>query len=266
MYINNIKFSPQRFSSGELKLKNDYLDKFIIDNKINILYENDTISYLELFAIINYFTNKNVNVGLTLGYLPYQRMNHPEGIEVETVKYVAQTFNSLNLAELNICEPHCSLDYFKNANYIPLVEKIYNKVKPEINFDENKDLIVFTDKGSMEKFSHLGKNHLYAKKVRDKHTGLVASYELSGNIEKGQKIIIIDDIISSGDTIMEAITKVNEKTKTEVYIVCGHYENNKYNHRLLTNEKIAKIFASNSLKKRGNNKLKLFSLKELIYD
>ena len=38
MYINNIKFSPQRFSSGELKLKNDYLDKFIIDNKINILY------------------------------------------------------------------------------------------------------------------------------------------------------------------------------------------------------------------------------------
>ena len=266
MYINKIKFIPQRFSSGELKLKDEYLNSFIRNNQVEILFENNTISFLELFAIINYYKAKNLKVNLILGYLPYQRMNHKNSTETETIKYISNVFNSLKLNTLQVCEPHCSLEYFNNAVSINLVERIYNRVKVLINFDANKDLIIFTDKGAKEKFSYLGKNHIYGQKTRDALTGLVSKYELSGNIESNQKIIIVDDIVSSGDTIIEALDKISNITKNKVYIVCAHYENNKYNKRLINNKQVEKIFSSNSLKKQGNAKIKLFKLKDLIYE
>lgn len=267
MYINNKNFSPKRFSSGELKLIKDYLLSFVNSHKeVNILYNNDIISIFELQVIVNFYIENKVKVNLTLSYLPYQRMNHNDLPEVETIKYVANIFNSLKLNSLKICEPHCNLEYFNNSKKICLVEKIFNKVKKNINFDETKDIFVFTDKGSMEKYKHLGKNHIYCKKQRDKQTGLVSSYELFGKIEKNQKIIIIDDIISSGDTIIECLNKIKEYSNQKVSIICGHFEKNKYNTRLFSEKQVEKIFSSNSLRKRGNIKLKLFDVKELIYE
>ena len=266
MFINNKKFMPQRYSSGELKLIKSHLLNYVNFNKVDILYNNDTLSLFELQLLINYYIDNNILVNLTISYLPYQRMNHSDLIGVETIKYVANIFNNLKLNSLVICEPHCELTYFNNSKKISLVEKIYEKVKNKIDFDEEKDVFVFTDKGSLEKYKHLGKNFVYGKKQRDKITGLVTSYELIGEINNKQKVIIIDDIVSSGDTIIECLNKIKNYTNQKVYIICGHFENNPYNKRLFEINKLEKIFSSNSLRKKGNKILKLLDIKELIYE
>ena len=135
MLLNGKKFDPYRYSSGELKLSKKYLSEFIDNDSVEILYNNDIVSLFELLAIINYYKSVCSKVSLVLGYLPYQRMNHSEGKEVETVKYVAQIFNSLNLDSIKICEPHCNVKYFNNGQKICLVEKIFNQVKNKIGFD-----------------------------------------------------------------------------------------------------------------------------------
>ena len=263
MIINNKKIQIKRYSSKEMKLENDYLNSFIINNKVDIIYNNE-ISIFELLLILDYYKSQNAKVSLTLSYLPYQRMDHPNTNNTETIKNVANIFNSLNLDNLFICEPHCDLHYFKNAKRVNVIEKIFDKVTNEIDFNKQKDLVIFTDKGSVKKFSNLSNYYAYWEKTRNTNTGLIESYNLVGNIKPNQKILIVDDIISSGDTICE-ILNLLKNYNNEIYILCAHLEKNKFNKRLIENPQVKKIFASNSLTKRQNKKTKLFNIKEIIY-
>ena len=187
-------------------------------------------------------------------------MDHNNGHEAPTLEYVAEFFNSLELESIKICEPHCSIDKFKNSEKIDLVGKIFKNVCKKIGFDENKDFLIFTDKGAKQRYGHLGKNHIYFEKQRSLDTGLIASHKMIGNLPKDTKAILIDDIISSGDTICSCLNLI----ESNIYIICGHYEKNKYNKRLFENKKIIKIFASNSLTKQSNAKLELFKIENLI--
>ena len=95
MYINGKKFSPKRFSSGELKLLSQDLETS--EKRVDILYDGEDISIFELLIIVKYYKSNGYDVYLTLNYLPYQRMNHNNGYEVETLKYVSELFNDLKL-------------------------------------------------------------------------------------------------------------------------------------------------------------------------
>lgn len=263
MIINNKKINIKRYFSKEMKLQNDYLQSFIINNKVDIIYNNE-ISMFELLLILTYYKSLNIEVNLTLAYLPYQRMDHPNTNYTETIKCVASIFNSLKLNSLKICEPHCNLDYFSNAQKINVVEKLFDRVINEIDFNREQDLIIFTDKGSIKKYSSLTNNYAYGEKIRNPLTGLIMSYKLIGEIRPNQKILIVDDIISSGDTICEILDSINNYDN-KVYILCAHLEKNKFNKRLTDNTKVQKIFASNSLTKRQSKKIKLFDITEILY-
>ena len=261
MLINKQKFKVKRYSSGEMKLCFEDLNKYIIDNKVEIIYNNEE-SIFELFIIINYYKDIGTDVSLVLSYLPYQRMDHINNIEVQTLKYVAKLINNLNLDKVIICEPHSDIDMINNSEKISYIEKILPIVYKEINFNYQKDVLLFTDKGSVRRYSYLAKNYVYAEKTRDLKTGLISSYNMIGDIKPNQKVVIVDDIISTGDTICECIEQI--KTNNEVYIVCGHYEKNKYNLRLQKNNRVKKIFSTNSLTKRQTRKLKLYKVEDII--
>ena len=263
MLINNRKINIKRYSSKEMKLKNDYLQSFIKNNKVDILFNNE-ISIFELLLLLDYYKSLKVKVNLILSYLPYQRMDHPNTNNTETVKNVANIFNSLNLDSLSVCEPHCELSYFKNAKRVNIIEKMFDKVTTEIGFNKEKDLVIFTDKGSVKKYSNLFSDYAYGDKTRDDSTGLIDSYKLIGNIKPNQKLLIIDDIISSGDTISEILSLL-KNYNNEIYIFCAHLEKNKFNKRLTENAQVKRIFASNSLTKRQSKKIRLFSVEDIIY-
>lgn len=236
----------------------DYL-QLVKNNEVIIIYKNEE-SIFELFLICKLYKSFGVKVNLILTYLPYQRMDHNNNVEAPTLGYVADLFNFLNLDTLKVCEPHCLLLGFHNAQKIDLVEKIFQKVKKEINFDEETDYLIFTDNGSKNRYSHLGKNHIYFEKCRDINTGLICSHKMIGKIEKGAKAVLMDDIISSGDTICSCLDFIN----TDLYIICGHIENNKYNERLLNAKNIKTIYSSNSLRKKSKGNLKLYKIENLI--
>ena len=96
MLINKTIFNPKRYSSGELKLVKSELDKYVKDGQVEILYEND-LSFFELLIIIRYYKKQNVKIYLILSYLPYQRMEHSGRNELDTMHYVANILNDLNL-------------------------------------------------------------------------------------------------------------------------------------------------------------------------
>ena len=77
--------------------------------------------------------------------------------------------------------------------------------------------------------------------------------------------MIVDDIISTGDTIVNIVKYLSKKGIKDIYILSGHIENNKYNKRLEKAKNVKKIFSTNSLKKQENKKLKLFDIRNIIY-
>lgn len=259
MIINNININIKRFSSGELKLLHDDFVAFAPNGTVDILYQGQE-SVFELFLICKFFEDNNIKINLTLAYLPYQRMDHKNGHEAPTLEYVAQFFNSLNIDSLQICEPHCDISNFKNAKKVDIVGKIFEDVCKKVGFNQDTDYLIFTDKGAKQRYGHLGKNHIYFEKQRSLKTGLIASHKMVGNLPSNAKAILLDDIISSGDTICSCLSLIDNN----IYVVCGHYEKNKYNKRLFENKKIINIFASNSLTKHSNNKLKLYKIENLI--
>lgn len=264
MYINGQKLHIRRYSSGELKLIRSILDKYIIDNKVSILYTNE-YSLFELLLIINYYKEKGVNIDLILTYLPYQRMDHEGRDELDTINNVANIFNALHLNSITICEPHCNTNMFNNVTNVSLVRLLKEKVFKEIDFTEN-DIILLTDKGGYIRYGYMSKNLVYFNKVRDLETGLIIKHELIGNLDITKKIIIVDDIISTGDTIINIVEKLTEMGAKDIYIFAGHIENNKYNNRILNHKNIKKVFSTNSLRKRQTKKLKLYDTKELIWN
>lgn len=265
VFINGNKLNIKRFSSGEMKLIKETLNKFIVGNKVEILF-NCNISMFELQILIDYYISNNIKVDLILSYLPYQRMDHSDSPEVETVKCVANIINKFGLNSLTICEPHCDIKYFNNAKKCSFIEKLKQKVFKNINFCKN-DCVVFTDFGGFNRYQNLCENAVYFKKARDKQTGLIVEHKIIGDIHGCKKAIIIDDIISTGDTIVNVIETLEKNGIKEIYVLSGHIENNKYNNRLYEFESVKKVFSTNSLKKKSNNKkLKLYKVEELFYE
>lgn len=265
MYINGEKFNVKRYSSGELRLLRSELDKHIVDDKVEIIYSNE-LSIFELLLIIDYYKSNNILIDLILTYLPYQRMDH-EGIdELNTVNNVANIFNNLNLHSLTICEPHCEINQFKNAKEVSYIKTLKEKVFKLANFDKLNDFVVFPDKGALRRYNGLAQNMTYFNKVRDKETGLIIKHEPAQEINKSCKVIIVDDIISTGDTLINIIDRLASVGIKDIYIFTGHVENNKYNNRIFKHPNIKKVFSTNSLRKKQNKKLKLFDIKEIFYE
>ena len=261
MWINNKEFEIKRFSSGEMKLKEAELLSLSEENQVEIVFNNE-ISLFELQILINYFNLKDIKVNLVLGYLPYQRMDKNNGIEVTTIDMVAEIFNNLHLQNLYVCEPHCNLTRFRNAKKINLVEKIFDRIKNIIHYNPESDYLVFTDKGSVEKYGKLSQNSIYFEKIRAKDTGLISSHRIIGDVNSLKKAIIVDDIISSGDTIVSCLELLPQDI--DIYIISGHFEDNIYNQRIFEDKRVKTIFSSNSLTKIERPKLKLFDIKDLI--
>jgi len=259
MIINNQFVKIRRYSSREMKLRFTHLLKLAVNNAVTIIYSQEE-SFLELLLICRMFLDNKIKVSLVLTYLPYQRMDHKTD---NLVKYVAQTLNSLKLKQLLICEPHCNLKFFKNATRISFVNQIFKKIKSKIGFDEEKDYVIFTDKGSKEKYGHIGKNHIYFIKKRDKKTGLIKTHEMVGKIEPDRKALLVDDIISSGDTIMSCLELL---PNIKIDIIVGHFEKNKYNLRVLSSDKVNKVYCSNSLTKKPRKNLVLIKAENLLGD
>lgn len=265
MLINKRTFLPKRYSSGEMKLVKQELDSFVVNNKIEVVFENKQ-SFFELLLILDYYINNNVLVDLILTYLPYQRMDKYSSSVVRTLTGVETILNNLKLNSITICEPHTDISNINGATAFSFVGALKDRVFSHIAFNEHADTIIFPDKGSAIKYKHLSQKHVYFNKVRDKETGLIVKHEIVGELINCNKVIIIDDIISTGDTIINIIDMLTLKGITNIYVLSGHFEVNKYNKRVYNHPSVAHVFATNSLQKRQNKKLTLYNVKDVIYE
>jgi ribose-phosphate pyrophosphokinase len=159
-------------------------------------------------------------------YLAYARQDRAflEG-EVVSISLVAKLFESVGLKHITTVDIHSELamSYFasiQNVSSIPLLADYASKMRL------HDPIAVSPDAGGTNRAKefarHLDIDVLVLKKSRHKVTGDVTIEErLDIDISK-RDAIVIDDIISSGGSLIKAAEVLNKKGAGKIYAMCAH--------------------------------------------
>jgi ribose-phosphate pyrophosphokinase len=159
-------------------------------------------------------------------YLAYARQDKTflsgEGISVETIARMLKAAGIDELVTVNI-HSESALEQFpfpaKTLSAIPLLAQYF------VDKGFKGAFALSPDKGAMhiarQAQEILGGEAGHLDKQRDRHTGQTKQFAESLNV-KGQTVIIFDDIISTGGTIVGAAKILREQGAKRVFCACVH--------------------------------------------
>lgn len=274
--VNDKEIFFGKFPNGETKiLTSNFPANGYFISDVEFKYENDS-DLIKLLLVTNYI-RANYRCGtatLHIYYMPYSRMDRIENDSPFTLKYIANFINSLNYKYVNIIEPHSDVTpaLINNSRSIYINYGLIPLVKNEVNFDDEKDYIVFPDAGASKRYSKMkAKNVLVGNKVRNFETGEIEGLELHGKLNAdGYKAIIIDDISSYGTTFVHTSKALKEEGFEKIYLLVAHAENSIFKGELFKH--IDKVFTTDSIlteqnhweNKEFESQLKIYEIGEII--
>lgn len=264
--VNGKVIDINKFPDGTLLIKEavDY-EKALI----TWVFENNE----ELVSLI-YITHHLRSHGVKTMYLfmPYipnarqDRVKNPQ--DVFTLKYFANTINSLNFSGVTVLDPHSSVSeaLIENIDILTpeeFIKSAFHKVLDLCNGDGDM-LLFYPDEGAMKRYSGMV-THKYAFgiKNRDWNTGKIKSLEVAGCVDeiRGRNILIIDDICSRGGTFYHSAKKLKELGANRIFLYVSHCENAIFDGELLNGDLIERVFTTDSIpRKTTHNKIEVFEL------
>jgi ribose-phosphate pyrophosphokinase len=148
--------------------------------------------------------------------------------EIISISVLAELIQNCGTTEVITVDIHneLSLSYFsitiKNVSAIPILAEYLKKNKKTI---ENS-IIVSPDKGGTKRAKKIAEllklQILCLKKTRDRETGLVSIEEKLGLVVEGMDAILIDDMISTGGSIVKACRVLKKHKIRNIIVLCTH--------------------------------------------
>lgn len=233
-------------------------------------------SVLQLSFVVDALVKNGADKVLgIIPYIPYMRADHifrtGEGVPLEVVISMIQ-FCRLN--EIIIVDPHSIKipEMFQipvhNLSALPMFAKKIKEIEP----DSSKITIVSPDMGGIRRLKLIdellgGINQVIINKDRNYESGEVQVAEYEGEIRG--RCFIIDDIISTGKTVVQAIDTLCQGGSEAVYVLATHPVFSKNASELLSKSRAEKIFVTDSipiLPEKKFAKLEVSSIADLIVE
>ncbi|WP_455645125.1 ribose-phosphate diphosphokinase [Methanosphaera sp.] len=244
----------KKFPDGERYFRiKDEIDE---DEPVTIIqstgYPQDE-NMMELFFILDTLGDMNVkNITLVSPYLGYsrqeRRFKEVECISAKATAKLIQTMGVKHLVSINLHEESICDLYDIPVDNLSAMPAIADYIR--INYPEKKPIILAPDKGA-ENFAKeiatlLNTDYDYLEKVR-LSPEKVKTKTKSISVDN-RSVIIVDDIISTGGTIVNAINILKLQGAKAVDVVCVH--------PVLVNDAVLKINAAGANSVQGTNTLK----------
>ena len=216
------------FFDGESKLRIPS-----VNNKdciiVQSLYPPPDRHIIQLLMIIHKCKKDHASkITVIIPYMAYARQDKAflDG-EIISIAVLAQLIENFGVDEVITVDIHqeVSLSYFstkiKNISAIPLLaDYIKNNVTLE------KSFIISPDAGGIkraEKFAQLLELPILClKKKRDRKTGFISIDENIGMKVDGMNAILIDDMISTGGSIVKACEVLKKQKIGNIIVFCTH--------------------------------------------
>lgn len=215
------------FADGESKIRLDNVAKrnCII---IHSTYPPTDQHLMQLFMIIYKCRGDGANdICVVSPYLAYTRQDKVfvDG-EIATINLVGRILESLGTTKLITIDSHHpnSLNYSFKTVDLTAIPSLASYVKKNITL--NNPIVISPDEGGIErarKFAGIiDVNMLSLVKTRDRITGDVSISLSEQEPLKKRDALIVDDMISTGNSIIKA-TEILKKNKIgDVFVICTH--------------------------------------------
>ena len=217
------------FPDGESKIKMRRVDKDYCIVVQSTYPPTDRHLLQALMMIKRCSEDGAANVCAVMPYMAYSRQDRAfldgEVVSMALVAKLIETVGTKRLITVDIHSP-ASLSYFtidtQNISAVGLLaDYAAVKIKP------NAPIVVSPDLGGAKravKFARmLGTDMVALKKIRDKDTAevIIEEKELNSSVV-GRDLILLDDMISTGESIVEACRFLRRYKPNKIYAICTH--------------------------------------------
>ena len=221
-----IKTETKIFPDGESKVTLQKIPKKSVILVVQSTYPPVDTNLLQALSIISQVRKISSRTFAIMPYIGYARQDKQflNG-EVITMSAVAKMLQSVGAKKVIVVDIHSNiaLNHFKipteNVSAIPELAKYFKKLNLK------NPLVVSPDMGGYsrsKKFASLLKtDFIVLKKHRDRKTGRVSIQTAKVDVQ-GKDLILVDDIISTGGSIIKAAQFLKKQKCKRVFVACTH--------------------------------------------
>ena len=223
---NFVKSEIRVFPDGESKIT--LIGKLSKKKSIVVqsIYPPVDTNLVQALSLITKAKENSSEVIAVIPYMGYARQDREflPG-EIVTMNVLGKLFKSAGASKIIIVDIHSliGLKYFtiktKNVTAIPDLAEYFKKLSLK------NPLVVSPDQGGKERAKEFAKefnsDYIALKKTRDRKTGKVKIK--TKNLEvKNRDLILVDDIISTGGSIIKATQFLKKQKCKRIYVACTH--------------------------------------------
>jgi len=214
------------FPDGESKITFGRIPKNSVVLVVQSTYPPVDTNLLQALSIISQARNVSSKIYAVIPYMGYARQDRQflSG-EVVTMAIVARMLQTAGAKKIVAVDIHSkiALNHFKipkeNVSAIPELAKYFKKMKLK------NALVVSPDMGGSlraKKFAALlNTDFITLKKSRNRKTGKVM-IESSKVDVRGKDLVLVDDIISTGGSVIKAAQFLKRQKCKRVFVACTH--------------------------------------------
>ena len=224
---NLVKTEVKVFPDGESKITlkgNLTKGKIIVVQSIYPPVDSNLFQALSLISKAKEYSSEVLVVVPYLGYARQDREFLPG--EIISMKVLARLFQGAGASKIIIVDIHSKigLKHFKikseNITAIPDLVRYFKKM------DLKNPLVISPDQGGKQRAKEFADEYksdfIALKKQRDRKTGKVQIK--NDNLEEvsGRDLILVDDMISTGGSIVKATEFLKKQKCKRVFVACTH--------------------------------------------
>jgi len=223
---NLVKSQVRIFADGESKIT---LDGNISKKKsivVQSIYPPVDTNLLQVLSLISKAKENSSQVIAVIPYMGYARQDREflPG-EIVTMKVLGKLFKGAGASKIIAVDIHSTIGFkhftikTKNISAIPDLVQYFKKLSL------TNPLVVSPDQGGKDRAQEFAQEfdseYIALEKKRDRKTGKVQIK--TKNVEvSGRDIILVDDMISTGGSIINATKFLKKQKCKRVYIACTH--------------------------------------------
>ena len=239
---NFVKSEIRVFPDGESKIT--LIGKLSKKKSIVVqsIYPPVDTNLVQALSLITKAKENSSEVIAVIPYMGYARQDREflPG-EIVTMNVLGKLFKSAGASKIIIVDIHSliGLKYFtiktKNVTAIPDLAEYFKKLSLK------NPLVVSPDQGGKERAKDFAKelnsDYIALEKIRDRKTGKIKIKTKNVAEVENRDLILVDDMISTGGSIIKATQFLKKQKCKKIYVACTH--------ALLMND------AENKIKKAG---------------
>ena len=224
---NFVKSEIRIFPDGESKIT--LIGKISGKKSIVVqsIYPPVDTNLVQALSLITKAKENSSEVIAVIPYMGYARQDREflPG-EIVTMKVLGKLFKGAGASKIIVVDIHSLIGFkhfsikTKNVTAIPDLVKYFKKLSLK------NPLVISPDQGGKERAKEFAKefnsNYIALDKKRDKKTGKIKITTKNTDEVENRDLILVDDMISTGGSIIKATQFLKKQKCKKIYVACTH--------------------------------------------